>query len=97
MLPAESNNLPSLPLIVSVSVRSNALKVIIFVSLVYYYIQFILMYYKMNPRFIKDVAKSRETGFISLQCYAYEDYHVYGYPLYGYLLQGSGYYVYERV
>ena len=39
MLPAESNNLPSLPLIVSVSVRSNALKVIIFVSLVYYYIQ----------------------------------------------------------
>jgi hypothetical protein len=56
MLLAESNNLPSLPLIVSVSVRSNALKVIIFVSLVYYYIQFILMYYKMNPRFIKDVA-----------------------------------------
>jgi hypothetical protein len=39
MLPAESNNLPSLPLIlnliVSVSVRTNALKVIISVSLVY--------------------------------------------------------------
>jgi hypothetical protein len=35
MLLAESNNLPSLPLIVSVSVRTNALKLIIFVSLVY--------------------------------------------------------------
>ena len=35
MLPAESNNLPSLHLIVSVSVRTNALKVIISVSLVY--------------------------------------------------------------
>ena len=35
MLLAESNNLPSLSLIVSVSVRTNALKVIISVSLVY--------------------------------------------------------------
>ena len=34
-MPAESNNLPSLPLIVSVSVRTKALKVIISVSLVY--------------------------------------------------------------
>jgi hypothetical protein len=30
----------------------------------------------MNPRFIKDVANIEGTGFISLQCYAYEDYHM---------------------
>jgi hypothetical protein len=70
-----------LPLIVSVSVRTNALKVIISVSLVYYlYIQcFKILYWciiKWTRGLLKTLRISRETGFISLQCYAYEDYHV---------------------
>ena len=60
MLPAESNNLPRLPLIVSVSVRTNALKVIISVSLLVYISVPILIYYKMNPRFINDAANIEE-------------------------------------